>query len=446
MHDLLRSYGRERCAEEDRPLDRVSVVRRVAAGYVSLGSEAEKRIGPLGLRVRGLNFPVWSPPDFEAAALLGDPLQWFAREQNALISLTKQAAQLGLSVEVIQLVNTLPLILELQGHFDTLRELVTLALRAADEVGNEDSRAALLWILGKCSGSADCRQSLEAALSLFEQLGDRRGAGWALHELGTLCIKDRQFIEAQNFLRQSVEIFSEIGDSRSLASARVNLGDAYMGSGQRDIAMQEFEEGSRLFVVANDLRGEAYALRNLGVFYRESGDFSESIRVLERSRSIFGSIGDRRWEANAWLGVGNTYLRQADVSPLFLKEAINAYEQYRQICSELGNFKGVAEASAQLAEAYFRQGNNGAAVAAARRSLTWFESQGAEPEYRHWRATVLKLLAVATLKKSEDEARDAQDMLRLARRLFEEFEGDVAAADAVREIDGWLRRRPTQDI
>lgn len=70
---------------------------------------------------------------------------------------------------------------------------------------------------------ADLLKTLRSALRAAEQLGNQEAIAWARHELGTLCLAAGDVEGADRNLRQAREIREQIGDRRGLAATERNM-------------------------------------------------------------------------------------------------------------------------------------------------------------------------------------------------------------------------------
>lgn len=80
---------------------------------------------------------------------------------------------------------------------------------------------------------AEARAQYEAALKIFEALGDERGAAVDLGQLGTLALQEGDFAEAERQFRDVIRRFHEMGEPRHEAIYWHQLGMAYQTAAQR---------------------------------------------------------------------------------------------------------------------------------------------------------------------------------------------------------------------
>lgn len=232
---------------------------------------------------------------------------------------------------------------ELLGQLDNEKDRQTR--------GHLVRRAALLHELGlayrNLSKNAQAQASLKEAAELYQRIGDRRGEGAALGDLGNACgalgqtelaieiferilvlmraSGDRQdegktrgnlggsYIalgqpeKAIRFYRQSLAIARETADRHGEAIALGNLGTAHAALGQPEKAMEYFDQSLTLDRQLGDRRGEAMVLGNLGYLHGVLGHSEQAVGYFEGSLAIARQLGDRRTEGIALGNLGNAY-------------------------------------------------------------------------------------------------------------------------------------------
>ncbi|HKI35203.1 MAG TPA: tetratricopeptide repeat protein [Gemmataceae bacterium] len=192
----------------------------------------------------------------------------------------------------------------------------------------EDEEAARLCrdYVNRTSYIRDLRQHprnrvvwLETSAETARRLGDRRGEGNALGNLGIAYLDLGQPQRAIDFYQQQLVITREIGDRRGEGAALGNLGLAYAALGQPQRAIEFHEQYLAIAREVGDRRGEGTALGNLGLAYAALGQPQRAIEFHEQQLVITREIGDRRGEAIACWNLGDELVRQdrlADAIPL----------------------------------------------------------------------------------------------------------------------------------
>ena len=99
-------------------------------------------------------------------------------------------------------------------------------------------------------------------------------------------------------------IVREIGDRRGEGTALGNLGAAYADLGETRRAIELYEQQLVIVREIGDRRGEGTALGNLGTAYADLGETRRAIELYEQRLVIAREIGDRRGEGTALGNLG----------------------------------------------------------------------------------------------------------------------------------------------
>ena len=133
-------------------------------------------------------------------------------------------------------------------------------------------------------------QSLETALNIYREIGDRNGEGKALNNLGIAYSDLGQYQKAIEFYQQSLTITREIGDRNGEGFALGNLGLAYNRLGQYQKAIEFFQQSLTIFREIGDRNGEGLALNNLGLALFKLKNFPEAEKYLFFSLEVRESL------------------------------------------------------------------------------------------------------------------------------------------------------------
>ncbi|MBL7183784.1 MAG: tetratricopeptide repeat protein [Anaerolineae bacterium] len=99
----------------------------------------------------------------------------------------------------------------------------------------------------------------------------------------------------------ALEISQEIGDRRGEGADLGNLGNAYRALGQVERAIEYYEAALEIAQEIGDRRGEGNRLGNLGNAYRALGQVERAKEYLQQALAIFEEIKSpnadlvRRW-------------------------------------------------------------------------------------------------------------------------------------------------------
>ena len=157
---------------------------------------------------------------------------------------------------------------------------------------------------------------------------------------------------AIGYYEQALEIAREIGDRRGEGHALGNLGSAYQNLGDARRAIGYFEQA--LVKSPRDRRpprGRDNALGNLGIAYATWATPGGPSATTSSALVISREIGDRRGEGNA---LGNLGVAYADLGDA--RRAIGYYEQHLKIAREIGDRRGEGACPGQPGECVCRAG------------------------------------------------------------------------------------------
>jgi Uncharacterized protein conserved in bacteria len=195
-------------------------------------------------------------------------------------------------------------------------------------------------------------QSLETALNIYREIGDRNGEGKALNNLGIAYSDLGQYQKAIEFYQQSLTITREIGDRNGEGFALGNLGIAYNRLGQYQKAIEFFQQSLTIFREIGNRNGEGFALNNLGIAYNSLGQYQKAIEFYQQSLTIAREIGNRNGEGFALNNLGLAYNRLGQY-----QKAIEFFQQSLTIFREIGDRNGEGLALNNLGLALFKLKN-----------------------------------------------------------------------------------------
>ena len=132
---------------------------------------------------------------------------------------------------------------------------------------------------------------LQNALSATREIGDRRGEGAALGNLGNAYAALGQVQTAIEYYQQRIEIAREIGDRRGEGADLGNLGIAYRNLGQVQTAIEYYQQQLEITREIGDRRGEANTSWNLGSLLADQGKLQEAIPLMQMCVNYETEIG-----------------------------------------------------------------------------------------------------------------------------------------------------------
>jgi tetratricopeptide (TPR) repeat protein len=256
-------------------------------------------------------------------------------------------------------------VLKLRLHPRNLIEWLESAVRAACELGDRRGEGNALGNLGLAYAAlGDARKAIELSeqtLQIVRDIGDRRGEGNALGNLGLAYAALGDARKAIEFYEQTLQIARDIGDRRGESGALGNLGNAYADFGDDRKAIEFYEQTLQIARDIGDRRGEGQTLGNLGLAYATLGDTGKAIEFYEQYAQIARELGDRRGECIALGNLGNAYIDLGDAP-----KAIELCEQTLLIARDIGDRQTEGSALSAVGIAY-------AALGDARKAIEFHE-------------------------------------------------------------------------
>jgi tetratricopeptide (TPR) repeat protein len=270
----------------------------------------------------------------------------------------------------------LQLRLPMRKQIQWLEESITACREIGDRRGEGNSLVNLGLVWARLGDARKAITFHEQAFVVSRELGDLRGGGTALGNLGNAWRALGDTRKAITFHEQALVVFREIGDRRGEGNLLGSLGLAWAALGDTRKAITFHEQYLAISREIGDRRGEGNSLGNLGLAWAALGDTRKAITFHEQSLVIKREIGDRRGEGNSLGGLGLAWAALGDI-----RKAITFYEQHLVIAREIGDRRGEANSSFNMADELYKLGQTHEALRHAEHALklyTEIESPHAE--------------------------------------------------------------------
>jgi CHAT domain-containing protein/Flp pilus assembly protein TadD len=201
------------------------------------------------------------------------------------------------------------------------------------------------------------KQSFQQALTLYREIKDRQGEGWALGSLGGAYLNLGDYAQAIDYLKQLLAIAREIHDRQSESKALGNLGIAYGSLGDYAQAIDYLKQDLVIAREIHNRQGEGKALGNLGNAYYSLGDYAQAIDYSKQLLAIAREIHDRQSEGKALGNLGIAYRNLGDYA-----QAIDYQKQWLAIAREIHDRQSEGKALGNLGNAYYSLGDYAQAI------------------------------------------------------------------------------------
>ncbi|MEM9482297.1 MAG: CHAT domain-containing protein, partial [Cyanobacteria bacterium P01_F01_bin.116] len=171
----------------------------------------------------------------------------------------------------------------------------------------------------------------EQSLAIRQEIGDRRGEGTMLSNVGNVYASLGQYSKALEFYEQSLSIRQEIGDRYGEGESLNDIGSIYDSLDQYSKALKFHEQSLSIRQEIGDRYGEGESLNDIGGIYDSMGRYSKALEFFEQSLAIRQEIGDRRGEGDSFNNIGYALesLEYPVLAIVYFKQAVNAYEIIR---------------------------------------------------------------------------------------------------------------------
>jgi DNA-binding SARP family transcriptional activator len=255
--------------------------------------------------------------------------------------------------------------------------------------------------------AGEIRPAVEAAVPVFERVGDQRRLALAWHLLGWLDWLVCRAEDASAKFERAAEHARLAGDEREeTRNLHFLIGAALYGPAPVPVAIRRCEEVAHL--LSGQPRLMAASLRARAALAAMDGRFEEAAELVERDKDLLADLGLRIAAASAADQYGLVRLLAGDPegAEAEWRAGLDAFER-------MGEKSNASTLAAQIAEALYRQGRLEEALA-----LTEQSARDAAPDDLHtqvqWRGPRAKVLALAG--EPEDAERLAREAVELAER------------------------------
>jgi tetratricopeptide (TPR) repeat protein len=214
-------------------------------------------------------------------------------------------------------------------------------------------------------------QRYQAALAIFEELGDRSSVALSYHRLGILAHVRGDYDTAEQRYQAALAIFEESGHRDNAAAAYHQLGALAQLRGDDDTAEQRYLAALAILEELGERAGLASSYHNLGVIAQDRGDYETAEQRFQASLAIEEELGRRSGLATSYGQLGHLALDRGDYDT-----AERHYQTSLAIREELGDRAGLATSSGHLGRLALLRGDYDTAEQRYQASLAIFKELG----------------------------------------------------------------------
>ena len=319
------------------------------------------------------------------------------------------------------------------GDLEEARELGELALASFRELGDGNSEADALTLLGRVShlwgayGKAlDCYR---AALPLERRAGDRRGEADILRNLGLAETDFGNFTRALDYFDQALGIYAELRDRPGQAIVLANRASAFRWLGRFAQAEETALHAEELAAACASRGAMAAATLARANTIGAAGRTEEAIQLLHQLVEAAPELRRPALEAHAWLALGE--LESGS-------RARDAVQRAREVASHSGLIDVEVLGLTRLADLALESGDTDEADGHSARAVALLEEhgeiQGPDEVVYYVRSRVLAALghggeAESTRERAREIVRETANRIEdeeLRRSFLENVEPNPA--------------------
>jgi hypothetical protein len=210
------------------------------------------------------------------------------------------------------------------------------------------------------------REMSEAAIGIFEEIGDEKGIADAKYNIAGIYYKTDDYHLGLGYLLECHNVYKRIDDFHNLSKVEKSLGTVYEYFGDRKNALKSYRNAISAAKKANDLNLESNCYNPLSGILLKEGKPDQAMRIIERSVEMKLKTGDHRGFAFALYGRGKVHA--------YNKNHISAEQDYLraiEIHLESGEKLGLGMAYNKLGALYASWGKPRKAKGILRRAIAF---------------------------------------------------------------------------
>jgi len=205
------------------------------------------------------------------------------------------------------------------------------------------------------------------ALTINENLGNRKGRAIILENIGTIYFEQKEFAKTTEYYANAMKIYDDLGDKESVARNLGNAGMVLAASGNYAEAVTEQLKALQIHQDLGKRKSIQINLTNIGDDYALLKDYPKAIEYQLEALKISEELGNKNSIAINFGNLGETYFTMATDSEtrgslkkttggdkiVNIHYAIYYLDKAVSICTETKFSGPLVEFSQYLSEAYF---------------------------------------------------------------------------------------------
>jgi len=243
------------------------------------------------------------------------------------------------------------------GEYDKAMEVYTLALKQTEQLGDKRGMGASLNNIGIIHGEKDDHgKALDChgrSLAIKEELGDKQGIGHSLANIGIVHHIEGDLDKALDCVGRSLAICEELGDKRGMGGIIGNIGTMHKNKGDYGKALDYYNKSLAIKEELGNKYGTGHTLGNIGLVYLNKGENEKALNYFNRALTIGEELDDKYGVGVNLFNIGLVYLDKGDFG-----KTEEYLEKYLSIEKEIGLESIGLETTAHLYLAYKHLGKH----------------------------------------------------------------------------------------
>lgn len=198
----------------------------------------------------------------------------------------------------------------------------------------------------------DAIDAIEAAIALHAEVGDIRGKGHALRNIGIVQAQVGLLDLSCASLIEARDLFNRAEDERALAMTLSSLGETYELLGNLGLALESFELALEKNVILGNSQGKSMNLSQLSRIMTARGDLSTALDYAEGCLGLGEETGSPEGLAAGLHATGRVRLAMGEAPRAIevLEDALSAFQQLDQPAGVAGTALDLARAHLTLSD------------------------------------------------------------------------------------------------
>lgn len=188
---------------------------------------------------------------------------------------------------------------------------------------------------------------LDSALAVAKLMNNDELVGFAMSELGVVCMYQGRYSDALKLMLSAVLIQEGLGDSVQVADSYNYIAAVHHAQSDYETAIKYYNKSLAIKERINEPRSLGILYNNLGSLYEDKGDYETALDYHTSSINIWEELTDSSWIAVSLRHIGFCQEKQGKFD-----NALEVYLQAYDMSSKLGTRMNVIRSSMPIGNLY----------------------------------------------------------------------------------------------